>query len=57
MSTAHEIGIDVLAWLRRDILTGDNERDAKWLRDNFRGVRLTIKDWREVVDRAWRESK
>ena len=53
-STALEIGADVLAWLRRDILTGDNERDARWLRDNFRGVRLTIKEWREIVAKAWR---
>lgn len=51
--TTREISVDVLVWLRRDILTGDNERDAKWLRDNFRGVRLTLKDWREVVARAW----
>lgn len=54
MSAAQDISSDVLSWLRRDILTGDNEQDAKWLRDNFRGMGFTLREWREVVARAWR---
>jgi CCR4-NOT transcriptional regulation complex NOT5 subunit len=44
MTTTNEVRNMIKPWL-----TGNDEKDAKMLKNMFRGVGMSIREWRQVV--------